>query len=348
MVTLNDIAKRMGVTSSTVQRALTGAAGVSDIKRAKIQKIADEMGYKRNHYAASLKRGIRKIAVVLPDTSSHNRYYGRYLWEGVDQYLHKFSAANLDILRLQYEISPHDHVVLLNSVLEGKYGKVDGVITRGSKAKELSNCLLEFENKNIPVILAGADSEPRHRICCVKNHEEMAGRLVADLLLNFGEINSQSSVIVCGNFTTVNQYNNSLSFEAHLWEGNVHPNIMKVSSNIDSSYVKENIKEILSSGLEVNAIYACSARSTIAVCEAVKEIGLKHKIHTIGSDIFAESIDFLKEGVLNAVIHGKPLEVAYQSIQAMDYYLALERKKPPETIGMDSIVVMKSNLEYYI
>ena len=43
-VTLKDIAQRMGVTITTVHKALNGLTGVSEKKRAEILKVADEMG----------------------------------------------------------------------------------------------------------------------------------------------------------------------------------------------------------------------------------------------------------------------------------------------------------------
>jgi len=346
-VTLNDIAKKMNVNPSTVQRALNGVDGVSDKKREEIQRVAKELGYKKNINAASLKMGKQRIAVVLPDCNTSNRFYSVYLWEGIEKCLAEITTVSIDVVRLTYEISPIDQITRLEEILKGEHGEIVGIVTRGSRSSELSKCLDKFAKKNIPVVLAGADSEQTRRICCVKNYEMMAGRMAADLLLNFGTMTDQSRMIVCGNFTTLNQYNNSLGFEQQLWENNVRPNITKITSDIDSAYIKDSLNDILNSGLDVAAIYACSARSTISVCEAVHENKMADKVRIIGSDLFSESADLIRKDILNATLHNQPSAIAHQSLQVLIRYLTKEELSPPTTFEINSVIVMKSNLEYY-
>ena len=64
--TLKDISKALNVSSTTVHRALAGKEGISDSLREKILKTAEEMGYKLNYAASSMKRKAVKIAVLLP------------------------------------------------------------------------------------------------------------------------------------------------------------------------------------------------------------------------------------------------------------------------------------------
>lgn len=46
-VKLADIAARVGVSTVTVSKALSGQKGVSEEMRARIRKLADEMGYRQ-------------------------------------------------------------------------------------------------------------------------------------------------------------------------------------------------------------------------------------------------------------------------------------------------------------
>ena len=74
MVTLKDIAERAGVSMMTVSRVMNGHQGkVSEKTAARIQALADEMGYIPNSSARSLAaRSSKIIAVILRDFSDSN------------------------------------------------------------------------------------------------------------------------------------------------------------------------------------------------------------------------------------------------------------------------------------
>ena len=56
-VTIIDIATALGITPSTVSRALTGSSRVGESTRQKVQEKAEELGYRTNVVASSLRRG---------------------------------------------------------------------------------------------------------------------------------------------------------------------------------------------------------------------------------------------------------------------------------------------------
>jgi DNA-binding LacI/PurR family transcriptional regulator len=65
-VSIKDIAKAAGVSHSTVSRALSDSALVSDGTKARIQRLASEMGYSPDSLARSLvTRQTHTIGVVV-------------------------------------------------------------------------------------------------------------------------------------------------------------------------------------------------------------------------------------------------------------------------------------------
>ena len=65
-VTIFDVAKASGVSSSAVSYALNGKSGVSEDTRAKVLKIAHELGWKPNGAAQALaKSKTQRIGLVL-------------------------------------------------------------------------------------------------------------------------------------------------------------------------------------------------------------------------------------------------------------------------------------------
>ena len=67
MVTITDIAAALGITPSTVSRALAGNPRVKEETRLAVERTAAEMGYEPNAFASTLRQGrSRIVGVVVP------------------------------------------------------------------------------------------------------------------------------------------------------------------------------------------------------------------------------------------------------------------------------------------
>ena len=65
---ISDVAEMLGVSKSTVSRAINGNSGVGDGLRKKVLDLVDEIGYKPNTIAQSLSRGrVNIVALILGD-----------------------------------------------------------------------------------------------------------------------------------------------------------------------------------------------------------------------------------------------------------------------------------------
>jgi len=74
MVTIKDIAARLGVSASTVGRALADDPRISGAMKQKVQEVADEIGYVANR-AARMMRGVSSnlVGLIVPDI--RNSFY---------------------------------------------------------------------------------------------------------------------------------------------------------------------------------------------------------------------------------------------------------------------------------
>jgi LacI family repressor for deo operon, udp, cdd, tsx, nupC, and nupG len=92
-VSINDVAQAVGVSASTVSRALRGRPGVSDEVRDRIEAAAAKLGYTASRSASSLASGrTYTIGVLVP-------YVGRWFFGTVlDAAEQVFSAVGYDVL----------------------------------------------------------------------------------------------------------------------------------------------------------------------------------------------------------------------------------------------------------
>src|SRR5690554_4148699 len=68
MVTLQDIAERLGTSKATISMALRGNPLISAKRREQVRRTAAQMGYRPNMQASSLRRGRKpSVGVFLPE-----------------------------------------------------------------------------------------------------------------------------------------------------------------------------------------------------------------------------------------------------------------------------------------
>jgi len=114
-----DIAQRLGVSVSSVSRALSDHPSISAALKERIRQVAEELHYTPNSVAVNLKTGRRNtIGVVVPGI---NRSFFSSAIEGIEDRAYK---QGYDVLIYQSKDSAEREERIVNSLA----GKVDGVI----------------------------------------------------------------------------------------------------------------------------------------------------------------------------------------------------------------------------
>src|SRR6478672_5456564 len=93
--TLADVARHVGVSSSTVSRALTGSSGVTPDKLSAIRVAIEELGYRPNEVARGLANGFSNVVGVLTQHLA-SPYYGEIL-TGIEHGLHGSGNSSMII-----------------------------------------------------------------------------------------------------------------------------------------------------------------------------------------------------------------------------------------------------------
>lgn len=322
-VTLTDIAKVVGVTPATVQRALRGLEGVGEEQRKRILKVAKEMNYRPNVLASTLKRGELNIAVVLPNAENENQYYAASLWEGVQAALDESYGYMVKGHRFPYERSPENLGKAMEQMCGELGGQVDGVITMGVADPAFLEVCKGLNERRIPYVFVGTDCREAERLCCVTACNEIAGKMAADMFLNFHP-EQKGKIILTGDFSIEDQRQNALGFEKQMGQYGRDFRIIKLINYNGIQATGEEISRLLSVDGEVVGIYSTSARNTLAVSMATQDFG--KRLLTIGSDVFPENIELLKARRISAIIHKRSFDQAYRVAQILMDYLLTRRE----------------------
>lgn len=143
-VTIKDIAKELGISKSTVSRALSEDNNVSKDTREKIQSLAKRMGYKRNEMAANLRQQQSKtIGVIVPEMITP---FFMYVIISIQKVLNE---QNFKIIITQ----SHEDIQaeLYNLKLMENY-RVDGIIMSVCDGEENLKEYIRIQEKGIPIV----------------------------------------------------------------------------------------------------------------------------------------------------------------------------------------------------
>ena len=306
-VTLKDVAEKLGVTITTVHKALNGKEGVSEKRRAEIMKVAAQMGYKVNYMASSLSKKKFHIAVVLPNTDGDNRFYYGALWDGIRNYLDTVSEFPITVSEYAYPLTRDGNGLVLEKIFNQDSDDLQGLITIAMDHDRSSYFLEKFAKKQIPVVLIGVDLHTDFRLCCIKANDTAVGYLAAELLTAFLPSGYPAKILMAGDYGCLGMEDQRLNMQA--FSAYLHtyaPSIETVPfQGSDPLAVSKEIRQYLTVHPDTYAIYTCSARFTYHISQCIRQLGIQDRIQVIGNDLFTESRQALSDGILRGVIDKK-------------------------------------------
>ena len=159
-VTLNDIAKKVGVSPSTVSRVINGSAPISDEMKKKIYKAMNELNYHPNSLARNLATGSSLTIGLVVDADNETAFANSFFNRSVYA-IERVAQKNGYNLLITNDIGKKS-----SPVCDLVYGqRVDGLIIPSSGVKD---SLLEvLEKENTPWVMLGEATGTGDDICWV-------------------------------------------------------------------------------------------------------------------------------------------------------------------------------------
>lgn len=343
-VTIKEIAEKAGVSIGAVHCAINGKRGVGEETRKRILEIARQYDYRPNTAAASLKRKTIRIAAVIPGLSEDNQYYFTYFWEGLRSYLESMKDFKVVMREVPYYRRTGNLAEELETLCKSE--ETDGVLCSASYMDGNSRQVLQqFADKGIPVVLVGEDIPEMKRLCCVQPEYDIIGRTMAELLTR--QIPPGRAILVCAGETAIPpHYKVLIGMESYLKEHGKKNCLYKIPyQNREESY-KQAVR-YLETAPEIAACFSVTARESVLLGKALKEAKKAGAVAAVGSDMFPENLQFLREGTFTNLLNKNPYSQSYIGMKYLVEYLIRKEKPPMETVYVGSEMVFQSSLPMY-
>lgn len=280
MANIKDVAKKAGVSISTVSNVINGTKFVGEELTEKVNEAIKELGYQANEMAASMKRkSTKNIGVILPNIGM---VFFPDILKGIE------AAAKENGYKLFYFSTDYDfekekeYLELLRS------GWVDGIILDSccpvENIEEYQEILVNKETeKNVPVVTMEAPFT--HRNIGVIAPDEIAfTEEVIEYLISLGH---KDFGFLLGPRHIPMHKNNIIGITNALKKHNIEfdkDSIMVGDYFAQSGY--DAVKNALNSGKKFTALFSANDQMAIGAMKAIKEAGKK-----VPEDIAVTGVD---------------------------------------------------------
>ena len=183
-VTQKEIAKRLGISRTTVARAINGSEFIKEETKSKILELASELNYEKNYIGSSLANQKEKIVHCLV-ADSFNEFYTSEIIRGLNAIHKEYSIYNYSLKITATEIhSPDKQTEILKDILSNAEN-IHGLIITPLNKEVIYNMLKPYFGK-INIISIGtrlAENIPHVGPNHMKQGSIVAG-IVSNILRN--------------------------------------------------------------------------------------------------------------------------------------------------------------------
>jgi len=262
-LTLTDLAKIAGVSTSTASRALHNSELISAKTRDKIQKLALEHNFTLNVAASQLRKGRTNVVAVVINFSKKTEQTSSdpFLLKIVGELSEYLNSNGYELLLSNTRINGLEPVI---NLFNGK--RVDGIIIVGQAKQEIK--LEELSRFKVPFVVWG-DPATDAEYTVVGSNNYDGGRIAAEYLIKA----KRKKIIFLGDYEHAEVKQRFSGFKAALKKHQiklVDDNVIKCDLTTSDAY--NSLSEKLQSGsIDFDAIFAASDMVAFGVIKALKE-----------------------------------------------------------------------------
>jgi LacI family transcriptional regulator len=335
---IRDIAKALGISIGTVDRALHGRSGVSPRTKAHVLRMAEQLGYKPNMAARSLKlnRNLR-IAAVLPREIAA---FFDPLRRGIQTAAEEAVGMHITLDFIDFPRLGTGDLKALESAVVKRY---DGILFTPGRPHELAPVI---RRTGIPMLCVASDAPESGRIASVAVDAYTSGALAAELLSHKLQMPSRIATIT-GELATFDHAEKLRGFAATLALLAPHLTLLPVVESHESPEdAYRQTTSLFKSKTHPDAIYISTANS-VPVLRALEEQKLLGRVQVVATDLFHELVPLLESGKVLATLYQRPEVQGKMAFETLLGHL-MEKEKPVKTHRLAPHIILRSNLPLFV
>lgn len=341
--TIKNIAELAGVSKGTVDRVIHKRGKVSKKALEKVTAVLNEIDYKPNLLARSLKNTKDyHICIVLPDYKEDAFWFPCF--EGIKEAVSEFASFGVFIEPFFFFPNNVNSFIKVNKkVLELS---PDAVLLAPLFYKETVKIVNDYALKNIIVSKFNNQLEIENTKNFVGQDLFKSGRIAASLLQMIVKKDASIAIIhVDEDFNnSIHMQEKEKGFRAYLNEVK-NANYKIVTHNSKQTDLTNNLESIFSDTFSSDAIFVTTSK-VFEVAEFIKNKNLNN-IKLIGYDLLEENIQYLKDNIIHFLLHQNPKKQVYLGLTYLVEFFLFNKEIPTKSL-LPIDIITSENLDTYL
>jgi LacI family transcriptional regulator len=339
-VGIKDIARALGISTGTVDRALHDKPEVNTLTRARVLSMAESLGYRPNLAARYLKsRKQLRIAVHLPREIA---LFWDSLREGIREAAAPFAPALHVDFRTYPSLGEGDIPLFEEALRDG----TNGLIIAPGNPEALKPYIRKAARQDIPVVCVVTDAPDTQRLTAVSADPFTVGAVAGELLARFQPSGGKVAFFT-GWLATQDHADKLRGFESSLQSfGSGLQLGPVVEAHDDEREAHRRAVAVLRTHPDLTAVYVSTVNS-LPVLRAAEQEGKLPKLTVVTTDLFPELVERIRAGTIAATVYQRPLSQGRLALQGL-YQFLLDGTCPPARLHVVPHLVMRSNLELFL
>jgi LacI family transcriptional regulator len=339
-VGIKDIARALGVSIGTVDRALHAKPGVSPMTKARVLRMAESLGYRPNLAARHLKsRKVFRVSVHLPREIA-------LFWDSLREGIREAAAPFAPTLQVEFRSYPslgEGDVDLFRQALDEG---ASGLIVAPGDPASLRPWIRKAAKRNIPVACVVTDAPDTQRLTSVSADPftvgAVAGEFLSRCLPGGGPV-----AFFTGWLHTQDHAEKLHGFESSLERFSPRLSLAGiVEAHDDEQEAHRRAVQLLKAQSDLRGIYVSTVNS-LPVLRALQQQRRLGQIVVVTTDLFPKLVPWIRHGSVAATVYQRPVSQGRMALQALYRFLA-DGTCPPPRMTVVPHLVMRSNLDQFL
>ena len=340
-VVLGDIAKVLGLSISTVSRALRDHPGLTSATKERVLATASALGYRPNLAARSLvSRRLLRIAVITP---VEIRSVYDLVRRGIQEEAEAFLALGVELVPLIFPRLGEGDRSAFKQALDQD---VDGIIVVPGALHALRASFRKAAARKIPVICLLTGAPEAETLSTVAPNSRSCGALAGEIM---GRVLPRRATVAVttGDLTIVDHQEKFDAFRQAILacqsDAIIHP---ALENHESETKAYEQTRTLLKTTPQLRGLYISTGNGA-PVLRAVEDASLAGSLTIFSTNLFDEVIPRLRGGTVMGTLYERPYSHGQIAFRLLYEFLATG-ELPPKRVSLEPLLLMRGNLDGFL